>query len=242
VTILERAVVITGMSKHYSNGRGIEDINLAVNQGDILGILGPNGAGKTTLLKCMTGLAKPDTGKIELFGKDLISDYKGAIRFVGALIGPAVGFENMTPFQNLKMVSRFYPEISNANIDEVLHLTGLYPFKYEKLSSFSMGMKQRFGIASALLSKPRLVILDEPTNGLDIDGLLLLRKTILQVANESGVTFVISSHHISELERLCNRYCFLINGQATFYDGEHSSLEEVYVKKMEEAAYESYTR
>ena len=242
MTFLERAVVITGMSKHYPNGRGIKDIHLTVNQGDILGIIGPNGSGKTTLLKCMTGLSKPDTGKIELFGIDLQSNYKGAIGSVGALIGPAVGVENMTPFQNLKMASRFYPELSNADIDEILHVTGLYPFKYEKISSFSMGMKQRFGLASALLSKPRLVILDEPTNGLDIDGLLLLRNTILDVARNSKVTFVISSHHISELERLCNSYCFLIQGQATYYQGQHQSLEEIYVKKLEEAAYEPHTR
>jgi ABC-2 type transport system ATP-binding protein len=189
----------------------------------------------------MTGLAKPDTGSIELFGIDLAHDFKNAIRPVGALIGSSVGYENMTPFQNLKMASRFYPEVTNKEIDEVLHLTGLYPFKYEKIASFSMGMNQRFGIAAALISKPRLVILDEPTNGLDIDGLLVLRKTILQVAEQSGVTFVISSHHISELDRLCNRFCFLIQGKATIYQGDEQTLEEVYVKKMEEAAYESYT-
>jgi ABC-2 type transport system ATP-binding protein len=98
-----------------------------------------------------------------------------------------------------------------------------------------MGMKQRFGIASALLTKPRLVILDEPTNGLDIDGLLLLRKTIQEISSKSRVTFVISSHHISELEKLCNRFCFLIQGQASFYETGNESLEDVYVKKVEEA-------
>lgn len=236
-----KAVVISGLTKQYPNGRGINQIDLSVNQGDILGILGPNGAGKTTLLKCMTGLIKPDQGKVELFGMNLDLDYKEAIRSVGALIGPAVAYENMSPFQNLQMVARFYPGLSHADIDQVLQLTGLYPYKYEKISSFSMGMKQRFGIAAALLSKPRLVILDEPTNGLDIDGLLLLRKTIQQVAKDSGVTFVISSHHISELEKLCNRYCFLIQGQVTMYESETESLEQVYIKKMEEAAHEPNT-
>ena len=146
---------------------------------------------------------------MKLFGIDLQPNYKEAIRPVGALIGPAVAYENMTPYQNLKMISRLYPGISKADMDEVLEQTGLTPYKDEKISSFSMGMKQRFGIASALLSKPRLIILDEPTNGLDIDGLLLLRKTIQEIASQSGVTFVISSHHISELEKLCHRFCFL---------------------------------
>jgi ABC-2 type transport system ATP-binding protein len=241
VKILEKALVISGLTKLFPNGRGIKAINLTVNQGDIIGILGPNGAGKTTLLKCMTGLAQPDSGKIDLFGIDLGHNFKEAVRPVGALIGPATAYENMTPWQNLKMTLRFYPEVPKTTIDEVLQLTGLSKHKHEKISTFSMGMKQRFGIASALLSKPRLVILDEPTNGLDIDGLLLLRRTILEVASHSGVTFVISSHHISELEKLCNRFCFLINGQASFYEAGQQSLEEVYVKKVE-AAYENNIR
>lgn len=235
---MEQAVVMTGLTKHYSNGTGIKDISLTINQGDILGILGPNGAGKTTLLKCMTGLIKPDNGKTELYGIDLTKNYKEAIRSVGALIGPAAAYEHMTLFQNLRMIARLYPEVSNADIDDVLQQTGLYPFKYEKISSFSMGMKQRFGIAAALLSKPRLIILDEPTNGLDIDGLLFLRKIIKKTSEQFGVTFVISSHHISELEQLCNRYCFLINGQASFYEVKEQSLEAVYMKKVEEEAYE----
>jgi ABC-2 type transport system ATP-binding protein len=233
VTILEKAVVIIGMTKQYSNGRGIQNIDLTIDQGEIVGILGPNGAGKTTLLKCMTGLSSPDKGKVELFGVDLLSNYKEAIRPVGALIGPAIAHENMTPYKNLKMIARLYPGISHSDIEQVLLQTGLSPYKNEKISTFSMGMKQRFGIASALISKPRLIILDEPTNGLDIDGLLLLRNTIQEIAKNSGVTFVISSHHISELEKLCNRFCFLIQGQASFYDGGSESLEDVYVKKVE---------
>ncbi|WP_342430359.1 ABC transporter ATP-binding protein [Neobacillus sp. FSL H8-0543] len=235
---MEKAVVITGMTKQYSNGRGIKNINLTINQGEIIGVLGPNGAGKTTLLKCMTGLIQPDSGSTEIFGIDLQHNYKKAIDPVGALIGSAVAYENMTPYQNLKMISRFYSNVQSSDIDEVLQQTGLSPYKNEKISSFSMGMKQRFGIASALLSKPRLIILDEPTNGLDIDGLLTLRKAIQEIARHSRVTFVISSHHISELEKLCNRFCFLIHGQASFYEANEQSLEEIYVKKVEESAYE----
>jgi ABC-2 type transport system ATP-binding protein len=230
---MEKAVVITGMTKQYSNGRGIQNIDLTINQGEIIGILGPNGAGKTTLLKCLTGLASPDRGKVELFGVDLQSNYKEAIAPVGALIGPAVAYEKMSPYKNLKMISRLYSGISDSDIEMVLQLTGLAPYKNEKIASFSMGMKQRFGIASSLISKPRLIVLDEPTNGLDIDGLLLLRKTIQEVSKHSGVTFVISSHHISELEKLCNRFCFLINGTVSFYESGNESLEDVYVRKVE---------
>lgn len=182
----------------------------------------------------MTGLTKPNKGKIELFGIDLEENFKAAIRPIGAHIG-AAAVENMTPYQNLKMSARFYPELPETAIDEVLQLTGIFQHRNEKISTFSMGMKQRFGIASALLAKPHLVILDEPTNGLDIEGLLFLRQAIHEVSSHSGVTFVISSHHISELEKLCNRYCFIINGKAQLYDANTNgqSLEEVYVKAVE---------
>lgn len=235
MTILEKAVVITGMTKQFSNGRGIQNIDLTIYQGEIVGILGPNGAGKTTLLKCLTGLTSPDRGKVELFGIDIQSNYKEAIGPVGALIGPAFAYEKMSPYKNLKMTSRLYSGITDTDIDMVLQQTGLTPFKDEKISSFSMGMKQRFGIVSALISKPRLIVLDEPTNGLDIDGLLLLRKTIQEISKHSGVTFVISSHHISELEKLCNRFCFLINGEVSLYEAGNEPLEDVYVRKVEVA-------
>ncbi|WP_374933163.1 ABC transporter ATP-binding protein [Neobacillus driksii] len=232
---MEKAVVITGMTKQFSNGRGIQNIDLTIYQGEIVGILGPNGAGKTTLLKCLTGLTSPDRGKVELFGIDIQSNYKEAIGPVGALIGPAFAYEKMSPYKNLKMTSRLYSGITDTDIDMVLQQTGLTPFKDEKISSFSMGMKQRFGIVSALISKPRLIVLDEPTNGLDIDGLLLLRKTIQEISKHSGVTFVISSHHISELEKLCNRFCFLINGEVSLYEAGNEPLEDVYVRKVEVA-------
>ncbi|MFB3162730.1 ABC transporter ATP-binding protein [Neobacillus sp. 179-J 1A1 HS] len=223
------------MTKQFSNGRGIQNIDLTIYQGEIVGILGPNGAGKTTLLKCLTGLTSPDRGKVELFGIDIQSNYKEAIGPVGALIGPAFAYEKMSPYKNLKMTSRLYSGITDTDIDMVLQQTGLTPFKDEKISSFSMGMKQRFGIVSALISKPRLIVLDEPTNGLDIDGLLLLRKTIQEISKHSGVTFVISSHHISELEKLCNRFCFLINGEVSLYEAGNEPLEDVYVRKVEVA-------
>ena len=235
---MEKALVITELTKCFPNGRGIKKINLTVNKGDLLGILGPNGAGKTTLLKCITGISRPDSGKVEVFGIDLGKHFKEAIRPVGALIGPAAGAEYMTPYQNLKIAARFYPDLPKSAIDEVLDLTGITRHKHEKLASFSLGMKQRFGIASVLLSKPRLIILDEPTNGLDIDGLLMLRKTIQEIASRSGVTFVISSHHLTELEKLCSRYCCLINGQAACYEAGDHSLEELYVNMAEEAVYE----
>lgn len=239
---MEKTVVLTGVTKQFSNGRGIHNIDLTVRQGDVLGILGPNGAGKTTMLKCMTGLVKPDHGKIELFGYDVEQQYKEAIGYVGACIGQGSMYENMTAYQNLKMALRFYADVPETTIDEVLEMTGLAPYKYEKISSYSMGMKQRFGIAAALISKPKLIILDEPTNGLDIDGLLLFRKTISQLASYSDVTILISSHHISEMERLCNRFCFLINGEVTFSEPGQQSLEELYIQKVEEGTYESSRR
>ena len=236
---MKKAMVITGLTKHYRNGRGISTINLEISQGEILGILGPNGAGKTTLLKCMSGLIKPDSGTIEFFGIDLTSNFKKAIQPVSSLIGPAQGYEHMTAYQNLKLISRFYPNIPLSRLDKVLEMTGLLEYKHEKIMSFSMGMKQRYGIASVLLSNPRFIILDEPTNGLDIDGILLLQNLIKDISNQSGVTFVISSHHLSEIEKWCTRFCFLHNGHISFYQPDGQSLEEIYLKKGGEQAYEN---
>lgn len=237
---METAAAAFGVTKQFSNGRGIKNIDFEISRGDCLGVVGPNGAGKTTLLKCLTGLALPDSGKIELFGVDIQKNFKKAIRPVGAVIGQGnTAAEYMTAYQNLKMALRFYPDVPGSAIDEVLELTGLIPFKHEKISAFSMGMKQRFSMVAALISRPQLVILDEPTNGLDLDGLLQFRNTIKTLSSDSKVTFVISSHHLSEMEKLCNRFCLLIDGTVSMVKSDQQSLENLYLQKVEGAAYEA---
>ncbi|SEM59762.1 ABC-2 type transport system ATP-binding protein [Mesobacillus persicus] len=231
-TVLE----VTGVSKQYRNGRGIKDLHLSLEQGNVMGLIGPNGAGKTTLMKCITGLVQPSGGRIIIFGREIGHDYKEAIRPVGVYIGMGTMYPHLSPYQNLKMALRFYPELGDSRIDEVLEQVGLLQFKRDIVSSFSLGMNQRLGLAAALLSKPSLVILDEPANGLDIDGMLLFRKIVEQLSAE-GVTFLISSHLTGELERICSHFSILIGGELKFTGpteslGKGKSIEDHYVERL----------
>lgn len=233
---MEKVLEVSNLSKAFKNGRGIQDLHFSLEQGNVLGVVGPNGAGKTTMMKCITGLARPDSGHISIFGKDVEKDYKNAMKSVGAYIGPGTVYPHLSAFQNLKQRLRFYPELSNNRIDEVLKQVGLLEYKLEKASSLSMGMVQRLGLAVALLSKPKLVILDEPSNGLDIDGMLLFRRTVEELSS-SGVTFIISSHLTKELDEICSHFAIIQDGKLIFMGSKDSlgndrPIEDIYIEKM----------
>lgn len=232
---MEKAAVISGLTKGYRNGRGIFDIDFEINRGDVFGLFGPNGAGKTTLMKCMTGLAKPDKGTIKIFGYDVASDFKRAAGSVGCLVGSATAVEHMNAKDNLKLSARLCGGVTEARIDQVLELVGLHVYKKDKVSSYSMGMKQRLGLANALLAIPQFVILDEPTNGLDIDGKILFNKIVRELSEQDKVTFFISSHLIFEMERLCNRFGFIQDGELLVISdignlNGHQTLEQYYIE------------
>ncbi|GAM16640.1 ABC transporter ATP-binding protein [Mesobacillus selenatarsenatis] len=233
---METVLEVSNIGKRFKNGRGISDINFSIEKGNVFGLIGPNGAGKTTLMKAITGLLKPDTGKVKISGKNLEEDYKSAIRDVGANIGSASIYSHLTAWQNLKMIIRFYPEQPISRIDDVLKSVGLSKYKHDKVSSYSMGMVQRLGLAAALLPKPKLIILDEPANGLDIDGMLVFRNVVRQLSDE-GVTFLISSHLTSELDKFCTHFGILIDGELQcivrkdlFSAGK--SIEDLYVERI----------
>ncbi|MUG88474.1 ATP-binding cassette domain-containing protein [Paenibacillus timonensis] len=207
-TILEALRV----SKRFGNGRGIGQVSLNVKAGDIVGLFGQNGAGKTTLLKAMTGLCRPDEGTIRLFGYDLNTHFEQAMDRVGCVIEAADAYDYMTGKQNLRQAARYYPDVPASRIEEVLEMTGLSPYQNERAKHYSLGMKQRLALAAALLPEPRLVILDEPTNGLDIEGMVELRGTISRLAREEGIAFVISSHMLSHLEPIVTTVGILHRG------------------------------
>lgn len=208
----EPLLVMDRVSKLYTTSRGIRDIDLTINRGDIYGLFGPNGAGKTTLLKLATGLCTADRGSITLFGSSLSGRFETAMARVGCIIETADAYPYMSGYRNLKLASRFYPGVTEGHIREILHKVGLQKVADEKVSGYSMGMKQRLAIAGALLPNPELVILDEPTTGLDIEGILDIRHLITGLAQEQGVTFLISSHMISEMELVCSRFGILADG------------------------------
>ncbi|HOQ37646.1 MAG TPA: ABC transporter ATP-binding protein [Acetivibrio sp.] len=235
---METVLKVVGVTKKYNNGRGIFDINLDVRRGDIFGFLGPNGAGKTTAMKIMTGLMSADSGDVEIFGHSITKEFEKAMRKVGCIIETAESYTYLSAYENLKLFSRFYDDVDNNRIDEVLELTGILKYKKEKVKNFSLGMKQRLGIAAAILSRPELVILDEPLNGLDVQGMIEIRKLIKLLAETEKTTFFISSHLIHDVELTCDRIGILYNGRLVNVDSKenilknYASLENYYVSEV----------
>jgi len=236
---MEKVLEIQGLTKIYNNGRGITDINLDIYRGDVFGFLGPNGSGKTTAMKVMTGLMKADRGSVRIFGHDIGTEYEKAMKKVGCIIESAESVPYLTAYVNLKQHSRYYSGIDDARIDEVLNISGLLKYKNEKTKNFSMGMKQRLGIAAAILARPELMILDEPLNGLDIEGMVDMRNMIKKLAEESKTTFFISSHLIHDMELMCNRIGVLYNGKIVNVDyaenilKNYPSLENYFISEVD---------
>ncbi|GGA09172.1 ABC transporter [Paenibacillus marchantiophytorum] len=227
------------LSKEYGNKRGIRDMNIQLHAGDVYGLLGPNGAGKTTFLKLITGLIRPDQGAISLFNYQLPEQFEAGMQHVGSMIESADFHEFLGAWQYLELVARFYPTVTKKRMEEVLELVGLIKVRKEKIKGFSTGMKQKLALAAAILPEPKLVILDEPTNGLDIEGTVMFRKLIKQLSTEKGTSFLISSHMIHELEQLCNRVGIVADGQlkkegyVTELLKNNQSLEQFYIDELE---------
>ena len=172
---MDKVIEITHLTKLYKNGRGINDLSLDIYQGEIFGFLGPNGAGKTTAMKIMTGLITPDRGDVKIFGHSILDEYEKAMAHVGCIIEIPETYPYLSAYDNLRQLARFYPDVDGKRIEEVLELTGMLRYKNEKPKRFSLGMKQRLGLSAAILSRPKVVILDEPLNGLDVEGMIDIR-------------------------------------------------------------------
>jgi len=236
---VEPILKVNEVSKQYNNGYGIRDVSLEIGKGDIVGLFGPNGAGKTTLLKIITGLIRPDHGSISLFGYDSSEQFETGMACVGCVIESADAYEYMSVYENLKLASRFYPQLKKSRIDQVLELVSLLPCKWVKAGQLSLGLKQRLALAGALLPEPDMVILDEPTNGLDIEGMIDIRQTIERLAGEQGTSFLIASHMIGDMEKLINRYVIIHQGtilkEGNKRDLESSglTLEQFYMSQIQ---------
>ncbi len=237
---MEKILEVQDLRKVYKNGRGIKDINFNMAQGEIVGLLGPNGSGKTTIMKAITGLVRIDNGTVKVCGNNVCDNYEDAIRNVGCLIETPSAIGNMTCHENLRLVSNFYKDkdMGRERIDEVLQIVGLSKYRNDKVKGFSLGMKQRLAIAMAIYQKPGLVILDEPANGLDIEGSRELRRIISDLAKEFMIGFLISSHLIHEVEMLCDRILVIKEGKiidtCVVNDVKSSgvSLEDYFVEKI----------
>lgn len=206
---MEYVLKTTELTKSFSNNIVVNNVNVKIEKGNIYGLIGQNGAGKTTFMKMISGLIKPSSGEIELFGSKELE--KQRFR-TGCIIETPALYTNMSAKDNLEIYRKSIGITSNASIDESLKLVGLDNIKTNKVKTFSMGMKQRLGIALALLGNPDFLILDEPTNGLDPIGIKEMRDLILKLNNINNVTILISSHILSEVSKIATHYGIIKNG------------------------------
>jgi ABC-type multidrug transport system ATPase subunit len=204
---------VNNLSKTYKNFKAIDDISFQVNKGDIYGFLGPNGAGKSTTLRMILGLIKPNSGEIKLNGSFINFKNKKYLNNIGALIERPDFYKNLSAYQNLKILYSMSRVNNPEIIHDVLHEVDLFDRKDDKVGSYSQGMKQRLGIAQTLLHNPQVIILDEPSNGLDPQGQADMRELILKINKDKGITVIISSHILAEIEKIANRMIVINKGQ-----------------------------
>ena len=233
---------IQNLNKSYRRRKIIDNLNMSVYKGDIYGFLGANGEGKTTTIRMITSLIKADSGDIIINGKSVINCKNEAIRNIGAMVEAPKFYENMSGYENLELMARIMPGISDRDIQNVLDLVGLKDRGRDKFKEYSMGMKQRLGIANALLGDPELIILDEPSNGLDPYGMKEINNLIVSLVKSFDKTFIISSHLLHEMEGICNRIGILHSGKlciegevrTLINDNKVENLEELFFKKAGE--------
>lgn len=202
------------LNKKLSKTAKISNVSFSLNERDILGFIGQNGAGKTTIIKSILGLYKIDSGKIEINGYDLEKDFVKAISNVGAIIENPDLYSYMTGYENLMIAAKIY-DIKKERVNQIIKLVGLENKINLKVSKYSLGMKQRLGIAQSILHNPKILILDEPTNGLDPSGIIELNNLLLELS-KGGMSIIISSHILSELETICNKFCIVNEGKIIY--------------------------
>ena len=221
---------VKNLSKKYGKKDILKNVSFEINSGDILAFIGPNGAGKTTTIKCILGLASCTEGNVLINGYDIKKDFVKAIERVGCIVESPDVYMYLTGYENIKLQASYYKNIKEEEITRVIKLVGLENRIHDKVSKYSLGMRQRLGIAISLINYPNLLILDEPTNGLDPEGIKELRELLLKLSKD-GMAILISSHNLSELDSFCNRVCIISNGKII----EENSIEEI--KKQDDNRY-----
>ncbi len=238
-------MIVENVSKSINRRKIIDKVSFQVVEGDICGFIGPNGAGKTTMMKMLTGLIQPDEGKILINQTNVSRNREMALKEVGAMIETPVFFEHMSGRKNLQNLARLNIGMSRKKqlkkVEEVLEIVGLTNRGNDKVKTYSLGMKQRLGIAQALLNNPSILILDEPTNGLDPLGMKEFRELIRTLKEEFNITFFISSHLLDELQKICDKYIFIKEGSIKWAGDHHTftealdkgkDLEDLFVELM----------
>jgi len=209
---LKTAIQINHLAKSFGSNQVITDCSMRVEQGTIYGFLGENGAGKTTILKMLTGLLTPDTGSIEILGSDMLRNRDKLLSKIGSLIESPTFYEHLSAKKNLE-IHLAYMGVPGISSDNVLKLIGLSNTGEKAVSKFSLGMRQRLGIARALIHQPQILILDEPLNGLDPMGIKDMRELFLNLTQQNGMTILLSSHIISEIEHVADKVGIIADGR-----------------------------
>lgn len=224
-------VEIKNLNKTIKGKHIIKDLNLDFYPGQITGFLGPNGAGKTTTIRMMTGLMYPSKGEVIIDGKELSTNYEEAISNIGVIVENPEMYKYMSGYKNLQHFARMHKGVTKQRIDEVVAQVGLQNRIHEKVKTYSLGMRQRLGLAQAMLHRPKFLILDEPTNGLDPAGIREFRMYLRKIAVEDNVAIVVSSHLLSEIELMVDRIAIIQNGELIdIRELQHVEASQYYIE------------
>ena len=234
-----KVLEVSNLSKSFGKSKVLDNINLTIHEGDIVGLIGPNGAGKTTLIKTILSLYKYDSGNVKICGFDTKKDLENALSKTGSIIENPDMYLHLTGKKNLKITALINDIKDKEYIDEMVKFVGLDDRINDKVKKYSLGMKQRLGLANALIKKPKLLILDEPTNGLDPRGIKELRVMLKKISTEQNMSILISSHILSEVENICDRVIIIDKGNIVSEFGieeakyKNISLEDLFFTKTE---------
>jgi ABC-2 type transport system ATP-binding protein len=238
---MSKVLELKNVTKIMGNRKIVDSVSFGINSGEIFGFLGPNGAGKTTTIKMITGLLKIDEGDILISNNDVKKNFEKALSQVGGIIENPEMYGYLTGRTNLEIYGRMHGNISKERINEVIKLVKLENRINDKVKKYSLGMRQRLGVAQALLHNPKLLILDEPTNGLDPMGIKELRDTLRHLAEKEGLAVLVSSHLLSEMELMCDRVGIIDNGKIidikTLKDIKKQNIENLITYELEVSNY-----
>lgn len=209
---MEHVLEVKNVSKMYGTKYVLKNININISKGEIFGFIGPNGAGKSTLMRIITGMTTPSDGQVFICGHSVQKDFEKAIANIGATIENTNLYGYMTAKQNLTYFASLYPNVSKDRVVDTLEIVGLKDRMNEPVKNYSLGMRQKLGLAQAMLHEPELLVLDEPTNGLDAESVIKLRQILRKLVAEKNIAILLSSHNLSEVEQLCDTVAFVDHG------------------------------
>lgn len=220
-----KVLEVKNINKFFGKKQILKDISFDIEEGEILGFVGPNGSGKTTTIKIILGLQKASSGEVYINGDNIKENFENAIRKVGAIVESPDMYMYLSGLDNLKLVANYY-NISHDKINSIVEFVGLKDRIKDTVSKYSLGMRQRLGIAQAILNKPNLLIVDEPTNGLDPSGIIEFRKMLKELAKKEKMSIFISSHNLAEIENICDKVLLINEGEIVSLDVLHEKNDK----------------